>query len=457
MAGMAVDGLVSGLDTTNLINQLVAAEGATQSALKTRLKGTETAASAYRTVNTTYLAVTTAAENLLKPETWNATRATSSATSVAAAATTGATPGSLTFAVKNLATTHSQVSTGRWASTTAAANVTTLDVKNADGTSRGTVPLTGTESLAEVASKINSAKLDLAASVVKVKDGEFALQVTSTKSGAAAGFSLSGGSAFADTSTGKDAQLVIGSGAGAYSVYSSTNVFDGLMGGTTITVSKVEADPVTVSVVSDPDSIAAKMQALVDAVNSALTQTKSYTSSAPGSTAALKGDYTLTSLASSVLSTVATGVGKDGSVAKLGLELTKDGKLSFDKAKFLTAVKETPELAKRMVFGTTASNGADGAVGGGDDVAAVTGLAGRLLSLSKGASDSTTGTIVGLANGQDTLGKDLTKRIEEWDLRLQMRRQTLTRQFTAMETALSKLQSQSSWLGGQLASLPSSS
>ena len=43
--------------------------------------------------------------------------------------------------------------------------------------------------------------------------------------------------------------------------------------------------------------------------------------------------------------------------------------------------------------------------------------------------------------------------VADWDLRLELRQKTLTRQFTAMETALSSLSSQSSWLGSQLASL----
>ena len=37
------------------------------------------------------------------------------------------------------------------------------------------------------------------------------------------------------------------------------------------------------------------------------------------------------------------------------------------------------------------------------------------------------------------------------------RKETLTRQFTAMETALSSLKNQSTWLAGQINSLPSSS
>ena len=51
--------------------------------------------------------------------------------------------------------------------------------------------------------------------------------------------------------------------------------------------------------------------------------------------------------------------------------------------------------------------------------------------------------------------KDYQDRIDAWDLRLAKRKETLTRQFTAMETALSSLKNQSTWLAGQINSLPS--
>ena len=45
--------------------------------------------------------------------------------------------------------------------------------------------------------------------------------------------------------------------------------------------------------------------------------------------------------------------------------------------------------------------------------------------------------------------------VDAWDLRLVKRKETLTRQFTAMETALSSLRNQSTWLAGQINGLPS--
>ena len=56
--------------------------------------------------------------------------------------------------------------------------------------------------------------------------------------------------------------------------------------------------------------------------------------------------------------------------------------------------------------------------------------------------------------GRTDLVKDLGERIDSWDDRLALRKATLQAQFTAMEVALSKMKSQSSWLAGQIAAMP---
>jgi flagellar hook-associated protein 2 len=459
---MSVDGLVSGMDTTSLITQLLQAEAGPQTALKTRLSSSQTAASAYRTVNTTFLAITAAAEAALKPDLWTSAKGTSSSPSVAVSVGASPVNGSLGFTVQSLAAAHSVVDRdAAWTSATSAYGASSIEVFDGLGVSKGTIPIGGTQTLADAATAINASTLGLSAAVVQVRGGatpEYALQVSSKTSGADSTFSLTGAGTFGITSVGADAELKIGDAAGAYSVYSSTNTFDSVLSGATLTVSKADpAATVTVSVASDPDAVAGKIAAMVDAVNAALSTVKTYTSNAPGSTAALKGDSPLTQLAGRVLDAVSSAIGSDGSPARVGFQLTKDGKITFDKAKFVTALKDDPALAMRMVSGTPAGNGPDGLVGGGDDIPEITGIAGKLLALSKSASDSTTGSIVALANGQDSLAKDYKDRIANWDLRLAKRKEMLTRQFTAMETALSSLKNQSTWLAGQINSLPSSS
>jgi flagellar hook-associated protein 2 len=71
----------------------------------------------------------------------------------------------------------------------------------------------------------------------------------------------------------------------------------------------------------------------------------------------------------------------------------------------------------------------------------VPGLAQRLTTLVNDATNSTTGALTTAQQGRQTAIEDLQDQIDNWNTRLATYRETLTRQFTAMETALAKLKS----------------
>ncbi len=450
MAGMSVDGLVSGLDTTSLITQLVQAEAAPQAQLKTKLSTTNAAATAYRAVNTRFDAVRTAAEALTKAEIWSSAKATSSSTDVTVAVGTAPQAGSITFSVLGTAAAHSLVTTGTAASNTTdpVGFGTSLQILNKDGSNRGAaIAIGGNGSLGDVVKAINTSDKGLAAVAVQVAPGKYQLQVTAKETGAAGEFSVSGQTLGIATQA-ANAEIKVGTGPAAFTVASATNTFTDVMPGTTITVSKADAAaPVTVDVVADPQAVAGKVKALVDAVNGALGSIKTYTAADGGPTAVLKGDSGLATLASRLRSTMSNAVGTDGSPNRAGIQLNRDGTVAFDQERFVAALKADPGLARRLVDGTPAAG----------SIAAVPGIADRVHELATKATDTTTGTLTVLAKGRDSLAKDIQTRIEAWDLRLAQRKQTLTRQFTAMETALSAMKNQSNWLAGQISSLPSSS
>jgi flagellar capping protein FliD len=460
-------GLVSGMDTGSLVAQLVQAEAAPQTALKSRLSATKLAASAYQTVNTTFLAVSAAAEAALKPDAWNPTKATSSTSSVAVSATAGAAANTLTFTVKQLASSHAvmnrNTTPGAWTSPSSPYGADEITVSDENGVALpDKITIGGGKTLADAAAAINASKHGLTASVVQVSTGEARLLIASKETGLASKFSLSGAGTFDPSTDAADAQIQIGTVGTPVTVSSSTNTFNSVLAGATFTVSKKD-ETATLTIDSDPDAVAVKVQALVDAVNAAVKSARDYTSNAPGSTAALKGDYAVSSLVGRLMDAVsfpvpgAVTVPKpgDGLPSAMGFTVAKDGKsISFDKAKFLTALKADPTLPQRIVQGRAHGDGADKVTGTSDDVKA-TGIAGRLLEVAKAASDSTTGSLVALAKGQDSQAKDIQMRIEAWDLRLAKRKEMLTRQFTGMETALSSLRNQSTWLAGQINGLPS--
>jgi flagellar hook-associated protein 2 len=458
---MAVDGLVSGLDTTSLINQLVSAEAAPKQALTTRLSATTAAATAYRTVNSRMESLRSAAEALTAANLAAARTATSSSADVTASATSSAVNGSsLSFTVTTLARAHTVTSSLTWSSATADVQVPSnggadpgwpLEVRKADGTLVGPIALPDPPTLSNVAAAINAKDYGLRATVLQLAPNEFRLQVTSASTGAASRFTLRGAGQTTDgafpahaESTGSDATITLSNGMTARS---ATNTFSDLLAGVSVTVSK-RGSEATVTVGNDSGGVAAKVQAFVDAANTALKEIRAQSSSAPGSTAVLKGDSTLTGLTGSILGSFATAVGSS-SAATLGIQLTRDGSVTFTKETFLAALEKDPAKVQRLLAGAPADTSAG--------TAAVEGLAQRVQALATRASDATTGTLTSLAKGRDTLAEDIKDRIADWDTRLQMRRDMLTRQFSAMETALSSLKNQSSWLAGQLASLPGSS
>ena len=466
MAGMSVStGLVSGIDYDTMITQLMQVEANPQTLLKQQLAATNADATAYRAVNTRFDALRTAAAALTEATAWNATKASSSSTNVTATASTTAAAGaSVSFSVTQLAGTHSAVSGGSWTSKTALlssgagdAPAFPITVTN-DKTGKATVVSVASDAtLTDAAAAINKAGAGVTATVIQLGKDAFRLQLTATTGGADGAFSVteSGGAdaGFLVTDQGQDAVLTLGGG--GLTASSSTNTFSDLVPGVTITATK--ADPatiVTVGVAADPSAVASKVQSLVDAANALQSAITSYTD-AKSSSAILKGDTTLRGLSNQIMSVVSNAVG-GVSASTVGIQLNRDGTFAFDKAAFTTALTADPaKVQKVFAEKKIVSAGVDGISGNADDVTSPVGLAAQLETLAKGASDTTSGSLVLLAKSEDTLAKDLQARIDAWDTRLAMRKDSITRQFTAMEKALGTMQNQGNWLASQLAGLPS--
>ena len=473
----SISGLISGMDTTTVISQLMQIEAQPQNLLKSQLSATKTDAAAYRDVNSAFAALATAAGALSKASTWSTATATSTDSTVTATATAGATQGSLTFSVDRLATTHSVMAASTWPKATDPYGLgSTLTIKSSDdtqtfGTIKITSSTTGAASLNDAIAAINKSGLGLSAAAIQTSTG-VALQVTSTASGSAKAFKIqsdtdSTGADYAVATQGVDAQISFANPSKPsqpYTSTSATNTFSNVLNGTSITVGKASTTPITVSVATDPNAIAAAVQSMVTAANNALAKIGSYTDSSTGSTAPLKGDYSLINLTGRVLDAVSSTVGTSlldaqgkpisSSAGSNGLQLTRDGQLTFDPAAFKAALAANPTLVQ-TVFGGTTLVGADKVANTPDDTVGVDGVGARLLVLASQASDKAAGSLTSLANGQDTRAKDIQSQIDAWTLRLQARQQTLTNQFTAMETALGTLKNQASWLTSQINQLPS--
>lgn len=221
----------------------------------------------------------------------------------------------------------------------------------------------GDGSLDSTVSAINNANMGVVATSVQVAAGSYRLQLSSTTTGAASAINV-GATAFSGIGTmntlvqATDAQLTVGSGAGAYKVASATNTVSNLLPGVTLSLLTTSTTPVTVNVASDSSGIADKVQKMVDSLNAALSEMKTDTDYNVDSKKAglLIGDGTITGLMRKLKQNVTDPVAGNplGSLSAAGVTLSKDGtSFSFDKTVFLAAYANDPTSVKGLFSGSS--------------------------------------------------------------------------------------------------------
>jgi flagellar hook-associated protein 2 len=236
--------------------------------------------------------------------------------------------------------------------------------------------------LSGVVSAINNASAGVSATAVKVGTNAYRLQLASTTTGANSdvdvdGTAFTGLGSMVTLTQGADAQITVGSGAGAYQVTSSTNTVTDLVPGLTLTLVSPTATPTTVTIDHDAGSLADLVQALATAANDALNTAAQQTAyDATNQTAApLLGDLTVQLQANRLVSAITSAVPGStlGSAGLAGLQMDKDGNVTFDRAKFLSAYQTDPTAVMNLfVQQGSAVNSAVSFVRAGDRSAAGT-------------------------------------------------------------------------------------
>lgn len=451
MAGLGIDGLVSGLDTTALIKQLMQVEAMPQTLLKSKVSSTQSFISTLQGLNTRVASLGDAAKAAAKPASWDAVTASTSGKSATATVSAGAQASSLTFTVEKLASAQTSVMD---AMSDPLPTSVTIATGLAGAQKATVVDMTDVTDLAGFAQKINDADAGVLASVVKISATESRLQITAKGTGEAAAFDLHSGTvAEADVQAGAAPALINRADAkvpasdakillwGTQLVTSATNTFAGVLTGVDITVTAVDATPTTVTVSRD-DAAAKKLASdLVGALGVVLSEIKSRTATTTSTAAdggtvitagVLGGDSATRALNQSVLSAASYPI--DGiSPSEVGIVLGRDGTFTFDEAKFTAAMAADPARVQKVI----------------------TGIGERVADVATKASDKIDGSLTLKITNQESFSKNLSSQVEDWDRRLAVRKESLQRTYSALEVTLSGLNSQSSWLAGQLSSLPS--
>ena len=439
---LGIDGLISGIDTTAMIADLMKIEARPQALLKQKVQSNQLFVTALQNLNTKVASLADAAAKVAKTGGTDRYAAVTGSPTVTATTKAGAAAGSLDITVNKLATAQVSLSgamaawpNGNALSISANGTITELD--------------TAGKSLDEVISTVNKANLGVTA--VKIAAGsvdgvaQYRVQFTASTTGAGGAFTVSqNGTDLGAIRAGQDAEVTLWAGVpGAETkITSATNTFADLMPGVDITVSAVSADPVTVAVSRDSKAIAdvaaglvaslSDVFAYIDRNSTVSVSTSDGTTKATGGV--FTGDSAIRGLKQSIMD-AATGPLDGKSPSEIGINLTKYGTVEFDAEKFTAALAEDPEKTQ----------------------AALTAIAARVEAAGKTASDKYDGTITKRITGQESTVRDLNNQIADWDRRLASRESTLKMIWTNLEVKLGALNSQMDWLTGQLDSLSASS
>lgn len=455
---LSLPGLASNLDTQAIIKALMDVHAIPRTLLSAKKDDKNFVISQLQSLNTSMQDLATKASAAARPEAFSPVLARASSDALTATAHPTASPFATDIVVDRLAQAHTVVTAAfsGWPD-----DPPVLTIENAAG-ERVQVTAAST-SAADIARALTDAGVGISA--VAVPAGftpgdapQHRLQITADETGAAGAFRVYRGDLAAVQAglapdlaaepgaalltAGADAQVRLWAGTPAEQIVTSaSNTLTDLFPGVDVTVARVSAEPVTLTVAPDAAARAKTVGAFVTEVAGILARiAKGSTATvggAPGETTTLgvfTGDSTVRALHNAL--TAAAQHPVDGvSPSTIGISVDKNGVLTFDEEKFTAAVTADPDAA----------------------AAVFAGVATRVDEVGRTYSDKYDGLLTARITGQESEVRALGEQMERWDVRLAQRRATLERTYARLEVMLSQMQAQSSYLESQLANLPSMS
>lgn len=364
MATISSPGIGSGLDVKSIVSQLVALEKQPLTKLKVEAATVNTKISAFAQIKSLMSGLYDAASTLNSLTTWNAVSATSSnSKAVSATAIGGTAANSFSVQVTALAKAQSYASDALPLPTGTPLGGGTLHIQLGKWTNPTTfapsaspvvdIAVAATDSVTEIASKINSANAGVSATVLNDVAGE-RLLLRSKATGESFGFQLT---VTDDDTVNNDAaglsRLVAGSSTqyavnaaaminGSIPVSSATNTFSNVISGVTLTVAEETTTAVEITVAQNQSAITKAVDAFVaayNAVNQTLNEATKY-DSATKTAGLLQGDATAIGLQTAMRGILqsSTSGSTYSRLADIGITQQLGGDLAVDGSKLATAL-----------------------------------------------------------------------------------------------------------------------
>lgn len=439
-------GIGAGLDLNSVLTKLMDVERQPLTVLKSRISETNTKLSKLGSLKSKLSDLQAAANTLYLPSKLSALSASSSDTTIATAtAAFNASAGSYALVVSQLAAAQKSFSNAFNGSATFGQGKLTVTI---NGTGHD-IDLTdqATYSLQDVRSKINAANIGVTATIISGASGD-RLVLTGSTTGATGAFSLSVTNSNQNgatndlvdlatfdiatpglaRATAQDATLSVD----GVAITSSSNTLTTAVAGVTISLQKAGSSTLTVK--TDNDRIVSAAQAFVDAFNAVtgMIKVESAFNTTTKTASPFNGDASVRNI-QSVLSSTRTTVPAELSTAsyktlsEIGISIQQDGSLKLDASKLLNAI------------GTSTS-----------DVMAT------LNAYGKAFSDATTsildpqGLVSSRINGLNLSLKSYNENVLKLEARIAVVEARYRKQFTALDTLVSRMQTTSSYLAQQL-------
>lgn len=436
MAGK-ITAMGGSLDVNSIVSQLMNVERAPLAKLQKEQAGINTKLSAWGTVKSALSELQTAAEKLIKQDTWNATTASSSNEDQVQATggnSKGGATGNHSLVVKQLAQSQT-VATRSFANADAVVGGGTLRIQmgtvNEDGTSftadgeRKALEITIPENatVKDIRDIINRSNSGVSANLINDGNG-VRLMLTGSQSGAKNAFEISaagngldalnvsataqaGANGSQRTQVARDAKMQLN----GLDVSSASNKVADMIEGVTFNLKKADNAPVNITVETNKESLKEDVENFVKAynkVNSLIAEQTKY-DPATKTAGTLQGNGTLVRIQQQVRSLVRAQ--DDGSgLASAGFELDRNGALSIKDAK-LKDLLNNPEKMRTVFAGAQKASGGASAGGAGS-----TGAAGAAASPGAGTSTMSAATaalLSGSAGSRSGVAGMLSARLKE--------------------------------------------
>jgi len=358
----SVGGLISGLDTNSMLDQLYELAQAPVRRLQARQVQLNAQSAAWAQLEARLLSLRTSALPLLQTPAFNAQQASVSRPDLASAtASSSAVSGSYLFSVEKLALSHQVVSQGYADTDQTEVGSGTISIQVGDGDA--TVVAVEGFTLAELRDAINAADAGAKATIINEGTGAapYRLIITSQTSGLAGSMtiqtSLAGGTppTFGDLQQAQDAEIKLGSGAGAVTISSGTNRVTGAIQGVTLDLLKADPGaPVTVTLSRNVSGIQSQVAALVDAYNTLVDffAEQFHYDPETAESGTLFANYQLQSVQQALGAAITGQVlglsGAPRALVDVGVRALSSGRLSLDSGAFAVALASKPDQVAQV-------------------------------------------------------------------------------------------------------------